>query len=293
MHESKSKTSCGNDVFIRIHPDDALSQVDKLSRPTAVLFGWLSSSSKNVRKYASLYEALGYNTVHSIAPHHVVFPLTEQITINYMLSVMRILVKDERLIAGGVVFQMFSNGGAIVAPDLARLIDGKLEASISADDGAVAKKVGESISAVVFDSSPVRMDVDLAVQAICEGMGMAWAPVLAVVTVLFSFVLALQRMFVRDIRNEFWSGLQAADYKCPEWYIYSKVDHLLHVEALEKLLAERKSGGREVRVTSVRDAGHVQILRKHADLYEKVLGEVLENGVNVWRRRQGLERWAG
>lgn len=301
MDEYKKKSNSGDDVFVSIQPSAGQTPPP----PTAVVLGWLSSKPKHVAKYAKLYQDMRYNIVQTTASHSVVFPLTMRTTAIYFLSVLRILASDDRLTAGGVVFHVFSNGGAIVAPFLSTMFHlsdpdklGTLSAFpkdffnfVKSDNLIDIEKVKKSHAAMVFDSAPVSLRISLGWKAIVEGLGLNDSILSYVIAFFFTAACLIQRVFICNLPHQFWTGIRNASYVCPELYIYSRMDHLLDVTSLEALIKERAQKGKNVRVWDVDDAEHVSLLRKYPDKYREVVQSVNDWGTNEWRKRNSLPDW--
>lgn len=286
--EYKKRSNTGDDVYVRIRNDAD----EKTVVPTAILFGWLGSKPKHVSKYANLYENMGYNVIYTTAPASVTFPLAPRIVTKYVLSVLRIIASDRRLLRGGLVFHMFSNGGAMCAPFLARLLMGNFEHVVHSDDKVIIKTVRDVISGIVFDSGPVNLRNDLGADAICHSLGITNYVLRLLVWMLFTLVCFLQQVFIVDLRKEFWDAINAAEYFCPEVYIYSRVDKVLDVTALETLIERRKQTGHDVRTFAVEEGGHVRILSLHPHHYSETLKQLNDDGLNTWRTNHQLPAWS-
>lgn len=284
MEEYKKKTNTGDDVFIRIQKSPTAA-----SPPTVVLFGWLGAAHRNLDKYSALFSAMSYNTVQLIPPVSVVFAMKQRKTATFLLSVLRILAADLRLSNGGLIFVLFSNGGAVCAPHLSNMFAGLYPDLIKADDEPVVTLVKNAIAAIIFDSSPCYMHVSLGAQAINEGMKVPSGILSAIVVAVFTFLCFFQRLFFCNLPLVFWEGLKNADYLCPEQYIYSSDDHLLDTPALDALIQHRKNNGKNVHVFKVNHADHVLILRHYPDKYLEVIRAVNERGVNPWRLRNSIK----
>ena len=284
MEEYKKKTSTGDDVFSRVH------NVSSAPRPTAVLLGWLGSTHKNVAKYAAIYERMGYNTVRLVAPISIVFSLRQRTTSYFLLSLLRIIAADERLFSGGIVFMMFSNGGAILAPHLTRFFAG-VSHYVHADDELVVKTIKDSISAIVFDSAPCYLHNRSGANAIITGMNVPSGLLSWMVIFIFTCLAVMHKILVMDLPKFFWEGLKNGDYLCPEQYIYSTKDVLLDAPMLDDLIEYRRREGRDLQVFRVDDAAHVKIMIKHTEKYIETLHSVNRWGVNRWRKRTGLPDW--
>eukprot|EP00177_Eucheuma_denticulatum_P003475 GFKZ01006279.1.p1 GENE.GFKZ01006279.1~~GFKZ01006279.1.p1 ORF type:complete len:307 (-),score=50.68 GFKZ01006279.1:681-1601(-) len=298
MGEYKKKTNTGDDVFIRVQPSicaclPSLNGTHDFSsvHPTAVLLGWLGAKHKNLAKYSSIYEEMGYNIVQVVAPPSVVFALKPRNTAVFVLSLLRIIAADDRLNKGGIVFMMFSNGGAICAPYLARMFAGNYGDIVKADDEQIVKTIKDAMAAVVFDSSPCFMHIMNGARAINEGLRVPEGLFRWLVCLLFAALVSLQSIFVLNLPKCFWNGVRSADFMCPEQYLYSAKDHLLDVDRLEALIEERRQMGREIRAFRVEDAEHVMILRSCREKYTEKIRAVNEWGVNAFRRRRGMNLW--
>lgn len=299
MEEYKKKTNTGDDVFIRVQqprapppgttPDDGRDHA--VPPPTAVLMGWFAARHRNLAKYGSIYEDMGYNVVRVIAPASVVFALKPQQTAVFTLSLLRIIAADDRLTKGGLVFMMFSNGGAINAPHLSKMFAGEYREIIKADDEPVVKVVKEAIAGIIFDSSPCYMWAHLGARAINQGLHVPEGFLAKLVYAAFAFLCFLQRLFIVNLPLYFWTGIRNADYLCPEQYLYSTVDRLSDVPALEALIEERRQKGKDIRVFRVEDSDHVMLLRNHPGKYVETIRAVNEWGVNPYRTRVGLKPW--
>lgn len=296
--EDCKKTNTGDDVFItvqeRLHPPGTNTDVgrDAAHPPTVVLFGWLGARHRHLSKYSNLYKEMGYNTVQLVAPASVVFAMTPRSVAVFLLSVLRIIAADDRLTKGGLVFMMFSNGGARCAPHLSDMLNGKCGDLLKADDELVVKVVKDSIAAIIFDSSPAYIHTHLGASALNRGLGIQNEFLKMVVAVCFFLMCLFQRIFVVNLQQVFWTDVRNAEYLCPEQYIFSTADPLIDPMKLEALIEERRRNNKEVCVFRVEDADHVSIFRKHPEKYAEVLRGMNEWGVNVYRRRVGLEPWS-
>lgn len=281
MEEYKKKTNTGDDVLIKVLPTESNL------RPTAVLFGWFAAQHRHVLKYSDIYSSMGYNTVQTIAPASTVFPMHPRSSARFLLSILRILSSDSRLHAGGIVFQMFSNGGAICAPHLSQMFACCCGEIVQAEDVMVVKTIKEAMCAIVFDSCPVYIRSHLGSRAIVHGMKIPGGPLAFLVKVAFFLLLVFQCTFIINLPRWFWTSLMEADYGCPELFIYSTADYLMDAPKLDELVSHRKET-KSVRTFRVDDAEHVLIFRKHPEKYVEVIKSVNEWGVEEWRRRKRM-----
>lgn len=293
MDTYKKKTHTGDDVRVRIHPPRTGADGVAVPAPTVVLMGWFGAAEKHLAKYGAVFEDVGYNTVQLIAPTSVVFAFGPRNSAAFLLSVIRIVAADNRLTSGGLVFKMFSNGGAILAPRLSQFFEGAWrETLIKADDEPAIKTVRDAMAAVVFESSPCYMHAETGATAVVFGLQVPPGILAGTVRFLFHASAWLQKLLYGDVPARFWGDLLEADYLCPEMYIYSTADMLLDGELLDGLVDYRQRTRKTVaRVLRVEDAPHVQIMRAHQEAYITACRSVNDWGVNVFREKKGIPKW--
>jgi hypothetical protein len=321
METYTKKTSSGTDILVSIHverahatnlhPLDASLRIVHSSpiigaagaasnpRPTVLLLGWYAASKRNLAKYETVYHAMGYNSVSTTAPTSITFFQSAQRP--FILSVLRVLATDTRLLAGGLVFAPFSNGGAIIFPLLSRLLCelpgnpalGR-EIGLREEHLPILDSVREATAAVVFDSCPCYLHADIGANALLEGLQLRNKLLSAVVRVGFFFMCMLQFLVHGNFAARFWRAMRDAKYPCPELYMYSAADALLDEHALDELVAHRKETGRakRIEVWRVEDAPHVMLLRTHRQQYIYRLRDMNDWGVNALRKRKRLPEWS-
>lgn len=322
---STKKNNLGGDVVVHVHIDRAsecgsgsarnaelrskagsqrcVSAEDESCnpRPTVLLLGWYGSSARNLDKYAGLYRQMGYNSVATTSPTTVAFSFSHASTLPFLLSILRILAADARLLAGGLVFASFSNGGAILFPKVAQLLgdSGGTDANLQRElglqpaDVPVVDAVRKATAAIVFDSSPCYLHADKGAEAVVSGLGLENTYLSFLARAGFHVVAKLQVLLYGDVPARFWRQLREAKYPCPEMYIYSTFDKLLDHTALEDLVAFRKQNGltKRIDVFRVDDAHHVQIMRVHPKQYAAYLNDMNEWGVNAFRKQNNMDSW--
>lgn len=253
---------------------------------------------------------MGYNIVQTTSPKKVVFSFNNRNARPFLLSLLRILYADPRLLAGGLVVAPFSNGGAILLPALSDflalpLADGDAPPStpsslhrcgvhITSEDAAAVAAVRGAIAGIVLDSCPCYMHAAVGADALVEGMGLRRRPLAAaLVRACFLLLCVVNVVIFGNPAVRFWDALSDAQYAgVPELYMYSTKDKLLDPEQLDALVDHRsKAHGCDVCAWRVDDAAHIQMRRRYREEYYRRLEKVNESGVNVWRERQGLSRW--
>jgi Eukaryotic protein of unknown function (DUF829) len=325
METYTKKTSSGTDILVSIHvepahatslhPLDASLRIVHSSpiigaagaapnpRPTVLLFGWYAASKRNLAKYETIYHAMGYNSVATTAPTSITFFQSAQRP--FILSVLRVLATDPRLLAGGLVLAPFSNAGAILLPLISRLLC-DLPANL-ASSSSLAREIGlrdehlpivdavrDATAALVLDSCPCYLHADTGANALLEGLQLRNKLLSAVVRAGFFLICMLQLVVHGNFPARFWRAMRDAKYPCPELYMYSAADTLLDEHALDELVAYRRETGcaKRIEVWRVEDAAHVMLLRTHRQQYISRLRDMNDWGVNAWRKRKFLPEWS-
>jgi Eukaryotic protein of unknown function (DUF829) len=233
-----------------------------------LLLGWFASSKRNVSKYAALYRAMGYNTVSTTAPPSVVFSMSHDESQPFLLSILRALAADPRLLAGGLVIHAYSSGGAIILPRLDMLfraaglgpspglVDGivALPASVPSglfgptpqpalhpEDMPVVTAVYHAMAGIVFDSCPCYMHPVTGADCLISGFDLPPNSFGArLFRAGFYTLVRLQFLLYGNVPARFWDGVTNAHYPCPELYLYSTADVLLDYERVDALVEMRR-----------------------------------------------------
>lgn len=293
VKQHSTRTSFGDEVIIQTQQSCSIDSVQSHPPPTTVIFGWFAARNEQVARYAAIFERMGYNTVHLVAPVSAVYGLNPSSLIRYVISVVRILADDNQLTEGGIVFFYMSNAGALCSMHLVRMLAGdhRYREFLNEDDIAALAKLKRTMAAVIYESAPCYFYEGLAADAFILGMNAPRGLPSWTVRRLFAICIWIQQMFSWDLKALFWTTMLEADYPCAEQYIYSGSDNLLDAARLDALIEHRKGNGKHVTVLRVEDAGHMLVFKKVPKLYLYTLRNVNEWGVNAHRREAGLNEW--
>lgn len=295
-----------------------------LFSPTAVLFGWVGASLRQLQKYGALFNAMNYHVVYVIAPVWVVFALSPSTIKTFTLSILRVVATEAngQLMAGGVVWLFFSNGGAYCAEQMGQLfqqtddkdrMEGiesehnrfdnvnshkeenkvKNENGLGDNDDIVVRRTRDSACGFIFDSAPCYPHSNAAGSALALALGVRRGSVQEYFVHRANAILEATRRFtIGDRASVFWNAMVHANFYCPELYIYSDSDRLVDVGKLNELIATRRKQGRPVHVLRLGGSSHVSILQTHPKHYTRAIRGVNMWGVNQWRARQNIPTWA-
>jgi hypothetical protein len=321
METYTKKTSSGTDIVVSvhsihaqstdIHPLDASLSIVHSSpivgvagaadnpRPTVLLLGWYAASKRNLAKYEAVYHSMGYNSVSTVAPTSIIFFRASPRP--FLLSLLRVLATDARLLAGGLVVAPFSNGGAILLPLLSRLLcelpeNASLprEIGLRDEDIPIIDAVRDATAAVVLDSCPCYMHAESGARALVEGLQVRSRLLASIIRTGFYFLCYMQAIVQGNTATRFWRAMRDARYPCPELYMYSAADVLLDEIALDELVTHRRESGlsKKIEVWRVDDAPHVLLLRTHRDQYVARLRGINDSAVKALRKRKHLPEWS-
>lgn len=322
METYRKKTALGTDVVVCVYKDEAVTSATAPNaetnngpssrfggaagkaadaRPTALLLGWYGASEKNLNKYAQLYSNMGYNTVCTSSPTSVTFSITHTTPLPFLLSILRVLAADSRLLSGGLIIMAFSNAGSILIPRLAQFYNRgngpdealKADPNFHPEDVPVVEAVIKAWAGLAFDSGPCYLHADIGARALTRGLRVADTLLGHIITVLFLALARLRILVYGDISARFWRSLRSAEYPCPEIYMYSTKDDLMDEEALDELIDYRQKSGlsKGMHIWRVEDAGHVQLLRAHRQAYVHKLEELNSWATCAYREKHGLSPW--
>lgn len=302
------KTSACSTIFITLAPPSPSPA------PTAVLLGPFGSSRRSMAPHLSLYRTLGYNTVFTTAPLSVVFSLSQTKARPFLLSLLRVLASDVRLLTGGLVFAPVASGGGVVLPHLASLLavpparpsptsvldypahnPPPVMHDLLEDDVPVITAVRTALAALVCDSCPAYPHPDLSARTLVKGLQLASSPLVsAVVTFCLRVATRVHDALFGDVSARMWRTFRGVQLPCPELYVYTPDDDELDLPALQELVAYRKAiaGPCELRLVRVEedDEALVRKTEVEAEDYRHEMEEV-NYWVNMWRRRAGIAEW--
>lgn len=276
--------------------------VGPIDHPTStkgvvIMYGWMGSIQKHVRKYAELYVKRGWAVVYGTIDV-VPTALRDQSVLGKVAteSVVKAAeaVREVEKDTGSnvpVILHYFSNGGAFAAEMLDILIKEAKETDTeksSAIDPAVKQDmllISERLyekGYEIIDSAPAYLHDRTVYDALDTAMPQAH---LRIATKVLIFMFYIVRDIVRAIQGkehvaiEFWKNTIDSDLCLRQIFIYSVKDSITDHTKIDELIEERKKIKPGVQIISSKfeDSGHVMHLRRYPKEYMEILDQVVNS----------------
>ena len=235
---------------------------------TVLLLGWMGAQTKHVKKYQDMYsKADGIITMQAIADPTDVMMYRHDGLLQCGLRALMTLV--EKSPVGPIVVHTFSNGGNFVWNLLVRLMHGQDAAlpSVTTEQLACLKQVQERLVGEIFDSAPCYMYISSGMAAIDASFSRnaAFRVLFKTAFVTSGFFGALWSMASGQLTAPalYWSRCKDWPTTTKQLYVYSDVDALCDVAALEEHIAAMEAKGIAVTTLHFEDSPHVLHLKKY------------------------------
>jgi len=275
------------------------------TKAVVLMYGWLGSEAKHVRKYADMYVQKGCAVVYDEASiPTIVFRQEANLTKLVIESVRKAAQivkdaekrhhegsanveeekKDEAVVVEEfssrmmipVVVHYFSNGGAFVAERLAQMIQearsGK-DADPDVEDLCfIAERLKER-GFEVIDSAPVYLsmqNINCAIEASVPNL-----PLQILLKGFLSCSIVYKRT-VDKIGKVFWNNMIESDLCRRQAFIYSTKDTITDSTMIDELIEKRKERGIQVIVSKFEDSDHVEHILTYPTEYDAILDQVLD-----------------
>ena len=199
--------------------------------PLALLLGWYASSPKQVAKYSTLYNKMGFNTVALTLPHNSVFGTPSAVhglRSKIAVDIESVLTSSSVPAPPSVVAHVFSNGGVF---GLNYLLPG------------TTPFLWSKLKGIITDSAPCYLHATSGARAVSYGI--TGSPFLrsviaaALLPVFYVPALAMKLAGAEDIGEEFWNRCKDYPFEGPMMYFYSDGDLLCDVK---ELVSRNRSG---------------------------------------------------
>ncbi len=239
-----------------------------------MLFGWVGSNPRLLRKYAELYLALGISTVYTTTlPTWDLF--MSHTAVRACAAETLAMLQRNHPNEPTLIFYS-SNGGAFVHVQLLSVL--------AADARVAAEKASYSnvkIAATMFDSAPAFLSLRAGSMAVSEGFKNPIVRRLAF-AVAYTFMALVYAPFISGfgVMSRYFQALEADHLKCPSLYIYSVTDRITDPVKLAQHIEERKKRHpispnyvRALRIEA--PSPHVSHLLRHPAEYAKAAETLL------------------
>lgn len=273
-----------------------------------IMYGWVGSTPRNLKKYASMYsssccetrqssrKANGENNksnngsnvavVYGTAGTHRV--ITRRLDANVLDSVRKaveIIRNAESAretshnngeVTIPIVLHYFSNGGAFMAETLDRMIkdatSGHMKDKKDSEDLTFLSKRLKTKGYEVLDSAPVYLHDDVAYKVMDASVSnLPLRVVLKGLVFLTSSTLKISSWICREVRTDvlFWNNMLESDLCQRQVVVYSTIDKLTDPKKVEEFIVERNERGIDVTVVKFDDTDHVLHMKDHPIEYQE------------------------
>jgi pimeloyl-ACP methyl ester carboxylesterase len=215
--------------------------------PLVIVFGFTSSTQKQLAKYAKVYHALGLDAITwACPPREVLRPESSRDTAARLLDALH----DDTLIHRNIVLNGLSAGAYSVGNTLLEL-----------DARGGRDAFYDRIQSAVYDC-PVDFDgVPKGVSSAMLGEG----------TPLQKLGESAIRLYLSAVDTEKWESSSAMFHAMPpappSLWIYSLNDEILDIPSIEKMIAKWRRRGDDVQTLVLDESPHVKNLLTAPDAY--------------------------
>lgn len=274
-------------VILQPPNDDAIKAV-------VIMYGWLGSIEKHLKKYADLYTnhllqkcAVVYGTASTST---LIFRHDEELAAMAMDSVRKAAAIIRQIESSSstkaivpVVLHYFSNGGAFVAEKLGQMIQDAISAGgqISTKKNKHDKGDADDLKLIherlnkkgfeVLDSSPAYLYESTYFR--CIDMAVPSLPLRIIFKGFISLSTVYKKIMACANQQErvdviFWQNMMESELCQRQAFVYSTADVLTDSHKLDEFINERQKRGIQVIVQKFDDSGHVLHLKEHPEEYK-------------------------
>lgn len=255
-----------------------------------VVFAWMSSEEKHLKRYIDLYASLGWNSLvcHSQALN-LFFP--EQAML-LALEILDELIEELKTNLCPVVFASFSGGPKACMYKVLQIVDGKCERR---DNLVNYQVVRDCIAGHIYDSSPMDFTSDLGTRFVLHPSVLKVSkPQRFVSWIANGLASSLDGLFLSRFesqRAEYWQTLYSTvTLGAPYLIMCSEDDEIAPCETICNFARRLQELGADVRLVKWTNSPHVDHYRHHPVDYKGAVTELLGKASAIHSQRiQRLE----
>ncbi|KAK3877737.1 hypothetical protein Pcinc_017589 [Petrolisthes cinctipes] len=229
--------------------------------PVVFLLGWLGAQDRHLAKYCDIYKQRGCITIRYTSPSSFVF-VRPSVRLLPIARKLVSLLRDMSLHHHPVFFHVFSNNGSILYYYLVQAMSEPGTPPIS-------------VKGCIFDSTPAPRRIYTGMQAAYQATpGSAWKKMFVSVSVMlyllsWKVISVLWTIISGRLPSHPPWALVEESARCPQLFLYSKADKLIHSDDVEFFISERQKLGVMVVAKCWADSPHVQHYRMHPEEYRE------------------------
>ncbi|XP_020218903.1 uncharacterized protein LOC109802101 [Cajanus cajan] len=252
-----------------------------------VVFAWMSSEDRHLKKYVDLYSSVGWNSLVCHSQFlNMFFP--EKATI-LAVDILNELVEVLKIRPCPIVFASFSGGAKACMCKVLQIISGSSEAH-NMDDYQLVR---DCISGYIYDSSPVDFTSDLGVRFLLHPTVLKVShPPRFASWVANGIASGLDSLFLSRFeshRAEYWQTLYSTvNMKVPYLILCSENDDLAPFQVISNFFQRLKDLGGDVKLLKWSVSPHVGHFQHHPNDYTAAITEILGKAVAIYRCKTKL-----
>eukprot|EP00587_Corethron_hystrix_P009058 CAMPEP_0113313750 /NCGR_PEP_ID=MMETSP0010_2-20120614/10053_1 /TAXON_ID=216773 ORGANISM="Corethron hystrix, Strain 308" /NCGR_SAMPLE_ID=MMETSP0010_2 /ASSEMBLY_ACC=CAM_ASM_000155 /LENGTH=298 /DNA_ID=CAMNT_0000169833 /DNA_START=217 /DNA_END=1110 /DNA_ORIENTATION=+ /assembly_acc=CAM_ASM_000155 len=272
----------------------------KHTKAIVLMYGWLGSIPKHVKKYAELYTARDCAVVYDIANVVMLMTRNEKAldniavqTVKKACEMIQQIEGDETRDKSGskvpVIVHYFSNGGGFVVERLGYLIRVAKGGSTTEtkpkyiDDSTLRDLIFLSdrlkdIGYEVADSAPAYLHPFSAYRAVnTTNLNFVLKKLCNFVIFLLQLLQEGNRLVkTQTVDAVYWNNMIENDLCSHQMFIYSTADKLTDSVKIDELMEERKKCGVAIIGVKFEDSEHVLHYRKYPKDYNTALNQIVD-----------------
>ncbi|XP_068643270.1 uncharacterized protein [Aristolochia californica] len=253
-----------------------------------VVFAWLSSDEKHLKRFVDLYASSGWNSLICHSEFLNMFFPDKATTIAFGL--IGELVKELKGKPLPVVFAAFSGGPKACMYKVLQIIEEKCEEQLDADK---YRAIRDCICGYIYDSSPVDFTSDLGTRFVLHPSVLKMNQPPRIVSWMASAIASgLDSLFLNRFeaqRAEYWQTLYSSVNMGPFLILCSEDDELAPYQIICNFAQRLQELGGDVKLVKWASSSHVGHFKHHLTEYRAHVTELLEKaGLIYFQRTQQL-----
>ncbi|KAG9450922.1 hypothetical protein H6P81_010887 [Aristolochia fimbriata] len=249
-----------------------------------VVFAWLSSDEKHLRRFVDLYASSGWNSLICHSEFLNMF-LPDKAT-SIAFGLIGELVEELKSKPLPVVFAAFSGGPKACMYKVLQIIAGKCEEQ---PDEVKYQSLRDCICGYIYDSSPVDFTSDLGTRFVLHPSVLKMnQPPRVVAWMANAIASGLDSLFINRFeaqRAEYWQTLYSSVNMGPFLILCSEDDELAPYQIICNFSQRLQELGGDVKLVKWTSSPHVGHFKHHPTEYKAHVTELLEKAGSIYFQR--------
>ncbi|XP_023772287.1 uncharacterized protein LOC111920956 isoform X1 [Lactuca sativa] len=254
-------------------------------RGIVVVFAWMSSEEKNLKKHVDLYSSLGWDSLVCHSQFlNMFFP--DKATA-LALNLLNELIKELKRRPCPLVFASFSGGPLTCMYKALQIIDSKHDTHGNLDEYEVVRNC---ISGHIYDSCPIDFVSDLATRFVLHPSVLKVShPPIIVKWIANGFSSSLDTLFPKrwnSLRADYWQTLYSTiGFGAPYLILCSENDDIAPYQTIANFAQRLQNLGGDVQLLKWSSSAHVGHYKHHPKEYKDAVAELLAKAVSIYSQK--------